>query len=261
MRLILIRAMTMAAASAIAWLLAGRQISLLADRIMTIPLESLPVSPLAYEGGSLRIGDRALDGNIHVDGDRVVLSAGGQSFTLGAFDNPLRQSGGFTCDPGDRISFTLDRGYLSWPTPFEFNFMTGRSPSWKRHRYYRLVWKKRTGARLEMLWRYEQWFYSSDGWTGGDMIREGATGLIRTGIRAQTTPHESAAVEYISETKGWKPGEYRVENRGLSADGQSDVLAVIHIEDERGSQPGAGRSVELYVDHASGRVTKELGGQ
>src|SRR6185369_11558691 len=82
--LILIRVMIMAAASAIAWLFAGRQISMLVDRIMTIPLESLPVSPLAYEGGSLRIGDRVVDGSVHIDGNRVVLSAGGQSFTLGA---------------------------------------------------------------------------------------------------------------------------------------------------------------------------------
>jgi hypothetical protein len=61
--------------------------------------------------------------------------------------------------------------------------MTGHSPSWKRHRYYELIWKKRSGAQLQMVWRFEQYFYSTDGWTGGDMTREGSTGLIKAEIK------------------------------------------------------------------------------
>jgi hypothetical protein len=71
---------------------------------------------------------------------------------------------------------------LSWPTPFDINFMTGHSPSWKRNLYYALDWRKASGQRLEMVWHYEQYFYPGDGWTSGFMIREGATGLIRVKI-------------------------------------------------------------------------------
>jgi hypothetical protein len=34
-----------------------------------------------------------------------------------------------------------------------------------------------------MLWRYEQYFYSDNGWAGGFMTREGSTGLIKLDIR------------------------------------------------------------------------------
>lgn len=94
-----------------------------------------------------------------------LLSTGGRSFTLAP-------------EPGDETSFTVRRSCLSWPTPFETNFMTGHVSSWRRHLYYRLVWKKRSGAKLEMVWRYEQWFYSTDGWTSGTMSHENSTGLI-----------------------------------------------------------------------------------
>jgi hypothetical protein len=60
--------------------------------------------------------------------------------------------------------------------------MTGQSPSWKRHLYYRLSWKKVSGAKLEMLWRFEQYFYSGDGWANGFMAHEGSTGLIHVDV-------------------------------------------------------------------------------
>ena len=63
--------------------------------------------------------------------------------------------------------------------------MTGHAPSWKRHYYHQLVWKKRSGAKLEMLWRYEQYFYPADGWTEGNMTHEGTTGLIKVEITDQ----------------------------------------------------------------------------
>jgi len=44
-------------------------------------------------------------------------------------------------------------------------------------------WKKSSGASLQMLWRYEQFFYTDNGWTSGFMTREGSTGLIRVEIK------------------------------------------------------------------------------
>jgi len=61
--------------------------------------------------------------------------------------------------------------------------MTGHSPSWKRHIYYQVIWTKPSGANLEMLWRYEQYFYPDNGWVGGFMTREGSTGLVYLDIR------------------------------------------------------------------------------
>jgi hypothetical protein len=61
--------------------------------------------------------------------------------------------------------------------------MSGHSPSSKRHMYYRFLWRKYDGAELEMLWRYEQYFYGSDGWASGFMTREGSTGLLRAQIQ------------------------------------------------------------------------------
>jgi hypothetical protein len=108
------------------------------------------------------------------------LSFGGKVFAFG----PLRDKETLATDvqPSDVALISVQHSSLRWPTLFEFNFMTGRSPSWKRHTYRRLSWKKPTGARLEMLWRYEQYFYSGDGWTDGLMTRPGSTGLIRVEI-------------------------------------------------------------------------------
>jgi len=72
---------------------------------------------------------------------------------------------------------------LSWPTPFDFNFTTGHSPSWKRQLHYQLLWKKASGANLQMLWRYEQFFYPRSRWGSRFMTREGTTGLIMVDIK------------------------------------------------------------------------------
>jgi len=88
-----------------------------------------------------------------------------------------------TTPAGDDASLVTRRSIVSWPTRFDLNFMTGQSPSLKRHIYYQLHWKKSSGATLEMLWRYEQYFYPRNGWGSGFMTREGSTGLIRLDIR------------------------------------------------------------------------------
>ena len=117
--------------------------------------------------------------------NRVVLSSGGRSFVLGPRTNPIDPSGrpeiDLVPDAGDEASFTGDRSLVGWPTPFEFNFMI-RSPWWKRYVYYRLIWSKRSGAKLEMRWRYEQDFYIAGAWTEPLMMWNGQTGLLRVTI-------------------------------------------------------------------------------
>jgi hypothetical protein len=85
--------------------------------------------------------------------------------------------------PEDEALFVTRHSVLSWPTPFDFNFMTGHSPSCKRQLHYQLLWKTPSGANLQMLWRYEQFFYPGSGWGSGFVTREGTTGLIMVDIK------------------------------------------------------------------------------
>jgi hypothetical protein len=176
------------------WIFRGRQISLLLDRFGTIEIASARIHSIAYEGsgtgGILHINDLALGlndkngptPNIGTTKDNQLgLAAGGKVFPFGP---PRSEAENLATVPpaGDDAFIRIRRSPLSWPTPFDLNFMTGHSPSWKRHLYYQVRWHKQNGAKLEMLWRYEQYFYPGDGWASGFMTREGSTGLIRVDI-------------------------------------------------------------------------------
>jgi hypothetical protein len=182
------------------WIFGGRQLSLFIDRFGTVEISSAPIHSIAYEGGGtggiLIVNDLQLslnDTNPQITtsigstkDSQFALANGGKIFAFG----PLTASGENASDrlatvpqAGDDTSVQIRRSALSWPTPLEFNFMTGQSPSWKRHLYYRVHWKRPKGSTLEMLWRYEQYFYPSNGWANGFMTREGSTGLIELRIR------------------------------------------------------------------------------
>ncbi len=183
------------------WISLGRGLSLLSGRIATAHLDALPPGPFTFSGspngGILRIGELPMSTDrpdfkpyplqLRRDSDRrLTLMVSGNWFVLG----PIRQESSvdgaichFVPEEGDRVVFDLRQGLLSWPTPFDFNFMSGLSPSWKRHVYYSLGWKKRAGPELQMLWRYEQYFYPGNGWTSGFMTRQGETGLIRVAVQ------------------------------------------------------------------------------
>jgi len=177
------------------WIFGGRQVSLFIDRYRTIETASERVNSISYEGsgtgGILRVNDLALSLNGtngpspnigSTKDDQLALAAGGKVF---AFGPPRSEAENLVASPpaGDDASVTIQHSILSWPTSFDFNFMTGQSPSWKRHIYYRLLWKKPSGAALQMLWRYEQYFYPANGWGSGFMTREGSTGLVEVDIR------------------------------------------------------------------------------
>lgn len=184
------------AAMSILWIFAGRPIVSFLDRFGTIETSGTSIKSLVYEGsgtgGILRVNGFGLGldqadahdqaPNIGTTKDeQIALSYGGKVFAFGP-PKPGAESLATEPQPGDDTSISVRHSALSWPTMFDTNFMTGQSPSWKRHLYYRLVWTKKDGAKLEMLWRYEQYYYASDGWASGLMTREGATGLIRVDI-------------------------------------------------------------------------------
>jgi hypothetical protein len=177
------------------WIFGGPQISVLLDRFGTIEMASARINSIVYEGsgtgGILHVNDLALSLNDTngpspnigtTKNDQLGLANSGKVF---AFGPPRSEAENLATapPPGDDAFIEIRRSILSWPTPFELNFMTGQSPSWKRHLYYRVLWKKSSGANLEMLWRYEQYFYPRNGWTSGFMTREGSTGLIQVAIK------------------------------------------------------------------------------
>jgi hypothetical protein len=57
--------------------------------------------------------------------------------------------------------------------------------------------------------------------------------------------------------KGWKPDQFRLEERGPGGDGNIEVIAAIHRDDEAAAHPGAGRSLELLVDYKTRQVLRE----
>ena len=181
----------------VVWLAAGREVTSLLDRLITVRAMSLPVGTLKYDGGGLVVGDIALAfaslDNLRSDirlasdaSNRVILSKGADSFRLGPRLNPVDPSGRpdieLVAEPGDEVSLRSSQSALAWPTPFEIKILGGPSPWWKRYVYYRLVWKKRSGSKLEMLWRYEQQYYSASGWSDPAMMWNSQTGLLFVGF-------------------------------------------------------------------------------
>ena len=133
-------------------------------------------------------GGQPADLSVDADaGGRLVLRTGGKNFALGMRVGPPDVSGRpdipFAPDPEDRVSLSVGHSVLAWPTPFDSNYLSGHTPSWRRNVYYTLTWRKRDGAELEMVWRYEQWFYAHDGWGSAMMVQEGATGLVLVRVR------------------------------------------------------------------------------
>ena len=176
------------------------------DRFETIEIASMPIRSVSYEGsgtgGWLTVNDVHLSLDDIIDPKIAVsigstkdnqfgLASGGKVFALGPLMSTAEHGSDFLAvvpQAGDEAFLVTRHSTLSWPTPFDFNFMTGHSPSWKRHMYYELHWKKPSGATLNVIWRYEQPFYGQqlvpgDGWGSGFSVNEGSTGLIRVEIR------------------------------------------------------------------------------
>ena len=187
-------------AASAGWILWGRQLSSFIDRYWTVEIRSMPIQSITYEGtgtgGILIINDVGLSLNdLRSDlslsvgstkGNQLALATSGKVFPFGPLASASENTGErlATVPPsGDQAFLAMRHSVLSWPTPLDLNFMTGQSPSWKRHIYQEILWKKSSGAQLQMLWRYEQFFYPGNGWTSGSMTREGSTGLIRVNIK------------------------------------------------------------------------------
>jgi hypothetical protein len=182
----------------VAWGFSGRHLTLLLDRVGTIGSRALPVNPIQYDGGGLRIGGLNMTfagtdnlqsgiGCTTDSANRAVLVKGSTRFTLGPRLNAIDDSGRPDIDivpeGGDEVAFTVSHSPVSSPTWFEFKILGGRSPWWQRYVYYRLRWKKSSGAVLDMRWRYQQGNYSETGWTEPLMMWNSQTGLVGFEVR------------------------------------------------------------------------------
>jgi hypothetical protein len=183
------------------WIFKGPRISLFVDRHGIAEDSSEQIKSVRYEGngtaGLLYVNQISLSLNETVpplqlpsvgstkDGKQLGLASGGKVFPMGPM--PEIDSPGETIatapDQGDDARISLSHSRLPWPTPFEVNFMTGSVTSWRRHTYQRLTWVKPNGSKLDMLWRYEQFFYKGNGWASPTMTHEGETGLIKIEIK------------------------------------------------------------------------------
>lgn len=189
-----------AAMLAALWIFRGREISSFIDRYSTVETQSAAIQSIAYEGsgtGGILICN-GVSFSLNDLGRGVALSVGstkdnqlavatsGKVFPFGPLTSNSDNTGErLTAVPAsrDQVFLAIRHSILSWPTPFDMNLMTGQSPSWKRNIYQEIRWNKSSGAKLEMLWRYEQFFYPGNGWTSGFMTRAGSTGLIRLDIK------------------------------------------------------------------------------
>ena len=189
-----------AAALVALWIFTGREISSFVDRYWTVESRSQPIQSIEYQGsgtgGILIINDVSLSLNDvrarlslsvgSTKDDQLALATRGKVFPFGPLKSSASQE---TADrlvtappPGDEALLTTRHSVLIWPTSLDMNLVTGQSPSWKRNIYQEIRWKKSSGAKLQMLWRYEQYFYPGNGWTNELMTREGSTGLIRVEV-------------------------------------------------------------------------------
>ncbi len=200
MLMLLVIVSAAAATLAALWIFRGREISSFIDRYWTAESQSAPIQSIGYEGrgtgGILICNGFSFSLNELTPGlslsvgstkdNQLALATSGKVFPFGPLTSASENTGErlATVPPlGDQAFLATRHSVLSWPTPFDMNLMTGQSPSWKRHIYQEIRWKKSSGAKLQMLWRYEQFFYPGNGWTSGLMTREGSTGVIRIDIQ------------------------------------------------------------------------------
>jgi len=182
------------------WIFQGPKIALYVDRYGIIENSPQKITSVEYHGegtaGTLFANRIALylDSVISpaqaptvgsTKDNRLAIALRGKVFPLGPLTPGSDDSSQLltaTPDTGDDATLTLGHSRAYWPNPFEMNFMTGVTPSWKRHTYQRLRWTKPNGSKLEMVWRYQQFYYDRDGWANPGMTQEGQTGLIRIEI-------------------------------------------------------------------------------
>ncbi len=147
----------------VVWAAAGERIAILLDAMFATSGESVQIAELSVSGGLMHIGDKHLtlpaDLTFSLDtAHRLVASREGQTFTVGAATGDdvtsAKRLVSVVPESGDMVTLVSRRGGFVWPTPLErLNYMGTRPTFWRRFRYYRLAWRKASGATLHIEWR------------------------------------------------------------------------------------------------------------
>ena len=133
------------------------------DRYWTVETQSAPIQSIAYEGSgtggmlicdgvSFSLNDVTPGLSLSVGStkdNQLALATSGNVFPFGPLTSTSEDTGEHLATappPGDQALLATRHSVLSWPTPFDMNFMTGQSPSWKRHIYQEIRWKKSSGS-------------------------------------------------------------------------------------------------------------------
>ena len=198
MRGILLTLLIVIAALLILWIFAGRLISVVVDPVWTIQSPPLPIHSIAYEGTgtggivqfdsnhlSLAPADPSADPP-HIGStknDQLALAHAGKVFAFGASHSTEKQTLVADIEPGDVALFTIRRSAIAW---LHAATLLKDPRVWRRYEYETLSWKKGNGAKLELVWRSEQFYERNKGWTTGATTQGGATGLIRVDISDAT---------------------------------------------------------------------------
>lgn len=182
------------AALAILWVFVGAKASLVVDRFWTIQTDSLPIQSVAYEGtgagGVIQVETYRMSltpADLHADpphigstkDNQLALANGGKVFSFGPLRSNESQMLASEVQSGDAASFMIRHSRIVWPNA---TMLMKDSRAWRRYQYQTLFWKKKNGEKLELVWRFEQFYDPGKGWSTGVMTHGGTTGLIRVGI-------------------------------------------------------------------------------
>ena len=134
------------------WRFTAERWSLLVDRVYTARMLVIRTTPFGWNGTYLQFED-AIPGLVGLKGFNFVL--GPRAGTVPGDDRPIPA---FAAEAGDKTSLVFESSLLGWPAPFTLagTYLSGAPTTWMRHLYYRLSWRKASGAQLAMVWRCEQ---------------------------------------------------------------------------------------------------------
>ena len=101
-----------------------------------------------------------------IDPERhFVIESAGHAIALGRVEN---SSGILRPEPGAGTRLQIDSLHVELADAARDQFYDRQFTIVEADIvYYRLIWEKPNGGRLEMVWRYEQYFY--DDWASGFM--------------------------------------------------------------------------------------------
>src|SRR5260370_19869814 len=158
----------------ILWMFGGQGLSLFLDRFGTIEIASAPIESISYKGTGT--GGDLLVKNLHLSlspadpksaepqfgttkDEQLALSLGGKVFAFGPLRSSTEETLAAQPQSGNAASITIRHSFLCWPNLPGLRTARDGEPLLKRYQYYELIWRKQSGAKLGMNWRFGRALY------------------------------------------------------------------------------------------------------